>query len=135
MRIWKNGVNRMSDLISRQAILKHIEKIRQSAQRMDDIRRKSIVMNGMYLGEEAVRNQPSAQPEYFKQIKWERDLAIQQLEELGYGLGEKIHTEQREIIRCKDCRDYTDDYCRRFGDDYGTDFYCGFAERRTDDLQ
>ena len=26
----------------------------------------------------------------FDQIKWERDLAIQQLEELGYGLGERV---------------------------------------------
>ena len=57
------GRIRMSDLISRQAILKHIEKIRQGAQMMDDIRRASIIMNGMYLCEEAVRNQPSAQPE------------------------------------------------------------------------
>ena len=53
----------MSDLISRQAILKNIEKIRQSVQMMDDTRRASIVMNGMYLCEKAVRNQPSAQPE------------------------------------------------------------------------
>lgn len=52
----------MSDLISRQAILKHIEKMRQSAQMMDDIREASIVMTGMYMLEEAVRNQPSVQP-------------------------------------------------------------------------
>lgn len=50
----------MDDLISRQAILKHIEKIRQSTQMMDDIHRASIIMNGMYLCEEAVMNQPSA---------------------------------------------------------------------------
>lgn len=53
----------MSDLISRQAILKHIEKIRQGALMMDDIRGASIIMNGMDLCEEAVRNQPSTQPE------------------------------------------------------------------------
>ena len=53
----------MSDLISRKAVLKHIEKIRQGAQMTDDIRRASIIMNGMDLCEEAVRNQPSAQPE------------------------------------------------------------------------
>ena len=51
------------DLISRQAVLKHIEKIRQKAQMMDDTRRASIIMNGMYLCEKAVRNQPSAQSE------------------------------------------------------------------------
>ena len=59
----------MSDLISRKAVLKHIEKIRQGAQMMDDIRRASTIMNGMDLCEEAVRNQPSAQPEQTKMIK------------------------------------------------------------------
>ena len=50
----------MSDLISRQAILKHIEKIRQGVQMLDgDIHRASIIMNGMDLCEEAVRNQPT----------------------------------------------------------------------------
>lgn len=56
----------MSDLISRQAVLKHIEKIRQEAQMMDDTRRASIIMNGMYLCEKAVMNQPSAQPEIIR---------------------------------------------------------------------
>lgn len=51
------------DLISRKAILKHVEKTRQSLQMMDDTHRASIIMTGMYLCEEAVRNQPSAQPE------------------------------------------------------------------------
>ena len=59
----------MSDLISRNAILKNIEKIRQSAQMMDDTHRADIIMTGMYLCEEAVRNQPSAQSER-KRGKW-----------------------------------------------------------------
>ncbi len=50
----------MADLISRQAVLKHIEKIRQGMQMMDDTHRAGIVMTGMHLCEEAVRNQPSA---------------------------------------------------------------------------
>lgn len=66
------------DLISRQAILKHIEKIRQGLQFMDDIRRASIVMTGMYLCEEAVRNQPSAQQETCEGCKhlgkWEQEV-------------------------------------------------------------
>ena len=53
----------MDDLISRQAILKQIEKTRQDALLMDDIHRANIVMTGMHLCDEAVRNQPSAQPE------------------------------------------------------------------------
>ena len=52
----------MTDVIGRKVTLKHIEEIRQGVQMMDDIRRASIIMNGMYLCEEAVRNQPSAQP-------------------------------------------------------------------------
>ena len=56
----------MSDLISRQAILKHIEKIRQGVQFMDDTHRASIIMNGMYLCEKAVMNQPSTQPEIIR---------------------------------------------------------------------
>ena len=55
----------MSDLIDRQAILKHIEKIRQDALMMDDIRESNIIMMGMNLCEEAVKNQPSAEPEQF----------------------------------------------------------------------
>ena len=58
----------MGDLISRAAILKHIEKIRQGALMMDDLHRQSIIMNGMLLCEEAVKNQPSAQPETAKRI-------------------------------------------------------------------
>lgn len=53
----------MNDLISRKATLKHIEKIRHSAQMMDDMRRENIIMTGMDLLEEAVMNQPSIQSE------------------------------------------------------------------------
>ena len=53
----------MIDLIDREAILKDIEKIRQSVQMMDDTHRVSITMGGIWLCEKAVRNQPSAQPE------------------------------------------------------------------------
>ena len=60
----------MSDLIDRQAVLKHIEKIRQGVQMMDDTHRASITMNGMYLCEKAVRNQPSAQAER-KKGQWD----------------------------------------------------------------
>lgn len=39
---------------------------------------------------------PSVQPQNLEQIKWERDTAIEQLKQLGYGLGEKIEP-------CVDC--------------------------------
>ena len=69
----------MSDLIDRQAMLKHIEKIRQDALMMDDIRESNIIMMGMNLCEEAVRNQPSAQPEqppYVAEIEAEYQKAV-----------------------------------------------------------
>lgn len=100
----------MSDLISRQAILKHIEKTRQGLQMMDDTHRASIIMNGMYLCEKAVRNQPPAQP---------------------------------QIIRCKDCKCWTQSTGKMKGYGLGRcDFhdadlvscngFCYWAERRTD---
>lgn len=60
----------MADYIDRQAILKKIEKIRQDVQMMDDIRRASIIMNGMHLCEEAVMNQPSANVEPVRHGHW-----------------------------------------------------------------
>ena len=58
----------MSDLIDRQAALKYIEKIRQDALMMDDIQEASIVMTGTFLCEEAVRNQPPAQPDWNEMV-------------------------------------------------------------------
>ena len=37
----------------------------------------------------------------FEQVKWERDIAIKQLKELGYGFGEKIRTDE-DCIRRED---------------------------------
>lgn len=36
-----------------------------------------------------IRNTVEENREYLEQVKWERDLAVKQLEDLGYGLGEK----------------------------------------------
>lgn len=45
-----------------------------------------------------VINAPSAEPDrkYIEQLRWERDIAIQQLKELGYGLGEKPREPERK---------------------------------------
>lgn len=50
----------MNDLIYRDETLKDIEKIRHSAQMLDDTHRAGILMTGMHLCEKAVRNQPPA---------------------------------------------------------------------------
>jgi len=44
---------------------------------------------------ERLEHLPSAQPdrELIEQLRWERDIAIQQLKDLGYGLGEKPRTD------------------------------------------
>lgn len=75
----------MSDLISRKAILKHIEKTRQSVQMMDDTHRASIIMNGMYLCEKAVRNQPTAEPKTGKWIDTGSGQECDQCHEIQYG--------------------------------------------------
>lgn len=108
----------MDDYISRQAILKHIEKIRQSVQMMDDTRRASIVMNGMYLCEKAVRNQPSADVVEVVRCKDCKHYEIWQLKS-----------------------DYTDDkrykpsVCirGRYAVHHSPDWFCADAERRTDE--
>lgn len=67
----------MNDLISRQEILKHIEKMRQDLL-MDNIHRASITMTGMYLCEEAVMNYSSAQSKNCEGCKhfgkWENEV-------------------------------------------------------------
>jgi hypothetical protein len=112
----------MSDLISRKAVLKHIEKIRQvaqmmdekirqGAQMMDDIRRASIIMNGMDLCEEAVRNQPSAQSEIIRCNAcrhWHQTVGKME----GFGLGDCDYLEKK-LVTCNG--------------------YCYWAERRTDE--
>lgn len=40
-----------------------------------------------------------------------------------------------ELVRCKDCKWYSDDYCCQFGDDYGDDWYCADGERREEDAK
>ena len=149
------------DLIDRQAILKHIEKIRQGALMMDDLHRQSIIMNGMLLCEEAVRNQPSVQPEPCEDMV-SRQRLLSDLKELvaawkkypvmaeqikgveaAIGYVEAIPSAQPEIIRCKDCKFIGTDatcclVCNREGMGlrpyhvYHDDF-CSYAERRTDE--
>jgi hypothetical protein len=36
--------------------------------------------------------------------KWERDVALSQLEEYGIGFGEKKRDDLLEVVRCKDCQ-------------------------------
>lgn len=56
----------MADLIDRQEVIKHIEKTRQDALMMDDLREASLTMYSMCLLEEAMRSQPPAQQKKLK---------------------------------------------------------------------
>ena len=64
--------------------------------REDAVRIASI--NSMPVDEcvKMIKALPSVKPKGLDQVKWERDTAINQLKELGYGFGEKIE-------KCDDC--------------------------------
>ena len=120
----------MGDLISRQAILKHIEKTRQSARMMDDIRKASIVMNGMYLCEKAVRNQPPERLYTDEEIQKMQEIEQAQIQK-AFALGREDALS--EIIRCKDCKYYDGRPCG-IVDWYNTaNDFCSRAQRRTDE--
>lgn len=66
-------------------------------------------------------------------VKWERDIAISQLESYGVQLGEKADVEK--IVRCKDCqysRKYSNTlrsiYCSMLERTMGKDCFCSFGE-------
>ena len=68
---------------------------------VDEIRNDvAIIRNdGGYFGtvpSEVVEQEPKmVHRETLEQVMWERDVAIEQLKELGYGLGEKIRTDAK----------------------------------------
>lgn len=73
------------------------------------------------------------------QVRWERDVAIEQLNSYGVSFGEKADCVK--VVRCKDCKHYGNaegckPICRKFEGLYGypnTDDYCSYGERREDD--
>ena len=72
----------------------------------------------------------------YEQVKWERDMAIQQLNDYGVQLGEKADCVR--IVRCLDCKYY--DKFDGFGlcmmsndiDGWQYDDFCSYGERRGD---
>lgn len=63
----------------------------------------------------------------YEQIKWERDIAIQQLKDLGYDLGEKPRENTGEWISTKDHPELFCSKCGRDADEADTPYcpYCG----------
>ena len=56
--------------------------------------------------------------------KWERDIALSQLEEYGIGFGEKKRDDLVSVVRCKDCK------FKRLYDEGDTKYYyCALEDR------
>lgn len=83
----------MSDLIDRQAAIEVIDAVFP----VDPMKSEYAqgIACGAALAKTYVEQLPSVQSdrELIEQLKWERDTAIQQLKDLGYGLGEKPKTD------------------------------------------
>lgn len=78
----------------------------------------------------------------YPQYKWERDVAIEQLDEYGIPFGAKKDDDVVKVVRCKDCKHRGEicsmRYIEMVGEDevihdYSTDNgYCSWGERKED---
>lgn len=80
----------------------------------------------------------------YKQIMWERDLAIQQLRsDYGVGLGEKKNVDVATVVSCRDCKECSRfpekniepgeaGLCRWSGMVMNLDAFCSYGEKRED---
>ena len=91
--------------------------------------------------EDLINNAPTvdAVPKgVLEQYKWERDIAMEQLEEYGIPFGTNKDEDIVKVVRCKECK-YRDtnygiadnDECRWLPDERpNDDDFCSFGERR-----
>jgi hypothetical protein len=85
---------------------------------------------------EALQAEPTkaVSPSLADVYKWERDIALSQLEEYGIGFAEKKRDDLVEVVRCKDCIYYetcnlSSSHWWKGG--YTVDIeFCSFGERR-----
>lgn len=70
---------------------------------------------------EALQAEPTkaVPPSLADVYKWERDIALSQLEEYGIGFAEKKRDDLVEVVRCKNCQ-----YRKKVG----TSYYCELDE-------
>ena len=74
----------------------------------------------------------------YEQVRFERDVAIGQLKELGIGLGQKKPNDLERVVRCKDCKWYKFEtwsdkyYCafRSTWQDTDEDDFCSYGDRK-----
>ena len=99
---------------------------------------------------EALQAEPNkaVPPSLADVYKWERDIALSQLEEYGIGFAEKKRDDLLEVVRCKDCRWHDNRYgdvCHnpRYGDGWANypppyvdeDYWCKDGERKGGDSE
>jgi hypothetical protein len=92
---------------------------------------------------EALQAEPTkaVPPSLADVYKWERDIALSQLEEYGIGFAEKKRDDFVEVVRCKDCIHWKADnevfelgFCCVFPQKWVAEtFYCADGERREPD--
>lgn len=71
----------------------------------------------------------------YEQVKWERDMAVQQLNDYGVQLGEKADCVR--VVRCRECKysdQYTENhvYCNEYQTVKVIDGFCDFGKSRGD---
>lgn len=101
---------------------------------------------------EALQAEPNkaVPPSLADVYKWERDIALSQLEEYGIGFAEKKRDDLVEVVRCKGCKHGEEDYpqrireqmdkrwkdtpqtysCKHSTYSHDGEFFCGYGERR-----
>ena len=81
---------------------------------------------------EALKAEPNKAipPSLADVYKWERDIALSQLEEYGIGFAEKKRDDLVWVVRCKDCRHRDLFSCPLADNDFQKDDdYCSWGER------
>lgn len=151
-------MNRMTDLISRQAAIEVIDAVFP----VDPMKSEYAqgIACGAALAKTYVEQLPSAQPEKvcIAKITLSEEQVREAVEKAKSETVQVFSSAQPEIIRCKDCKHWrqqtnyqgaplsfgfceSDDMWRSlYGETYEVshidtddDFYCGYAERRTDE--
>ena len=99
----KNGIPQpCGDAISRQAVLDIVDGYSVSQSNVEDVT-QDIISDIMVLSPVNPQepSEDAVSRGVFEQVMWERDVAIEQLEELGYSLGEKPKTDVLDKIRAE----------------------------------
>lgn len=84
---------------------------------------------------EALQTEPTkaVPPSLADVYKWERDIALSQLEEYGIGFAEKKRDDLVEVVRCKDCRHWNSETkgCKRNPsvEAWQEDDFCKYGKR------